>query len=186
MLRRVRNLVLRLLNRVPAVQAQALAGLFGARPGAVQRAAAVLRNSPAETSSTSGASRAAACLVNGVRPVRAVEWWLASVFILLGGWCLVAPASVLARTIAPDIVRATCLRPVLRVGAQAPCGRFVVFSRFERSRSRPWLRAALTNSTPSLGRLTQMGGGQLPSRAAHSAVPRPYRAWLQRPSRFGR
>ena len=67
--------------------------------------------------------------------VRAVQWWLASVFFVLGGWCLVAPASVLALTIRPEYHADTLLVPVLiaAFGAQALlAGLFAAFSRFER------------------------------------------------------
>ena len=67
--------------------------------------------------------------------VRAVQWWLASVFFVLGGWCLIAPASVLALTIRPEYHTDTLLVPVLigAFGAQALlAGLFAAFSRFER------------------------------------------------------
>lgn len=67
--------------------------------------------------------------------VRTLQWSLASVFFLLGGWCLVAPASVLALTIRPEYQSDAPLVPVLigAFGAQALlAGLFAAFSRFER------------------------------------------------------
>jgi hypothetical protein len=67
--------------------------------------------------------------------VRAIQWWLASVFFILGGWCLVAPASVLALTIRPEYQASAAIVPLLVrcFGAQAVlAGIFAALSRFER------------------------------------------------------
>jgi hypothetical protein len=67
--------------------------------------------------------------------VRTLQWSLASVFFVLGGWCLAAPASMLALTIRPEYHSDAPLVPVLigAFGAQALlAGLFAAFSRFER------------------------------------------------------
>ena len=68
--------------------------------------------------------------------VRAIQWWLASVFFILGGWCVVSPASVLELTIAREFQSDVPLVPILvaAFGAQALiAGLFAAFSRFERA-----------------------------------------------------
>jgi hypothetical protein len=67
--------------------------------------------------------------------VRAIQWWLASVFFILGGWCLISPSSVLALTITPaDQSDAPIVQVLIGAfGAQALiAGLFAAFSRFER------------------------------------------------------
>lgn len=67
--------------------------------------------------------------------VRTIQWWLASVFFILGGWCLVAPGSVLTLAIRPEYHAAAPIVPLLIrcFGAQAVlAGIFAAFSRFER------------------------------------------------------
>jgi hypothetical protein len=67
--------------------------------------------------------------------VRAIQWWLASVFFVLGGWCLVAPDSVLVLTIRPEYRASAPIVPLLIrcFGAQAVlAGIFAAFARFER------------------------------------------------------
>lgn len=67
--------------------------------------------------------------------VRTIQWWLASVFFLLGGWCLISPASVLSLTITPAYQSDAPVVPVLigAFGAQALiAGLFAALSRFER------------------------------------------------------
>ena len=66
--------------------------------------------------------------------VRTIQWWLASVFIALGGWCLISPASVLALSITPAYRSEAPIVQVLigAFGAQALiAGLFAAFSRFE-------------------------------------------------------
>lgn len=68
--------------------------------------------------------------------VRAIQWWLASVFFVLGGWCLLSPASVLALTITPAYRSDAPIVPILlgAFGAQAIlAGLFAAFSRFTRA-----------------------------------------------------
>jgi hypothetical protein len=67
--------------------------------------------------------------------VRAIQWWLALVFFVLGGWCLLAPALVLMLTIRPEYHADAPIVPLLVrcFGAQAVlAGIFAAFSRFER------------------------------------------------------
>jgi hypothetical protein len=67
--------------------------------------------------------------------VRTIQWGLASVFVALGGWCLVSPGSVLALTITPAYRSDAPIVPILigAFGAQALiAGLFAAFSRFER------------------------------------------------------
>lgn len=66
---------------------------------------------------------------------RTIQWWLASVFFVLGGWCLISPASVLALTITPAYQSDAPVVPVLigAFGAQALiAGLFAALSHFER------------------------------------------------------
>ena len=68
--------------------------------------------------------------------VRAVQWWIASVFFVLGGWCLIAPGSVLELTITPAYRSDAPIVPILvgAFGAQALiAGLFAAFARFERA-----------------------------------------------------
>ena len=65
---------------------------------------------------------------------RSTQWWLASVFFVLGGWCLVSPASVLALAITPAYQSNARIVPILvgAFGAQALiAGLFAAFARFE-------------------------------------------------------
>lgn len=67
--------------------------------------------------------------------IRAIQWWLASVFFVLGGWCLASPASVMALTITPAYRSDAPIVPILigAFGAQALlAGLFAAFSCFER------------------------------------------------------
>jgi len=67
--------------------------------------------------------------------VRTIQWWLAAVFVVLGGWCLASPSSVLALTITPAYRSDAPIVPILicAFGAQALiAGIFAAFSRFER------------------------------------------------------
>lgn len=68
--------------------------------------------------------------------VRTIQWWLASVFFILGGWCLLWPSSVLALTITPAFRSTAPLALILigAFGAQALiAGLFAAFARFERT-----------------------------------------------------
>ena len=68
--------------------------------------------------------------------VRAIQWCLASVFFVLGGWCLLSPASVLALTITPEYRSEAPIVPILigAFGAQALiAGLFAAFARFDRA-----------------------------------------------------
>jgi len=68
--------------------------------------------------------------------VRQIQWLLASVFFVLGGWCLVSPASVMALTIRPEYQtdHPTALLALGAFGAQAIiAGLFAAFSRFTRA-----------------------------------------------------
>lgn len=68
--------------------------------------------------------------------VRTIQLLLASVFFVLGGWCLVSPGSVLALTITPAWQSAAPIVPVLvgAFGAQALiAGLFAAFARFTRA-----------------------------------------------------
>lgn len=65
-----------------------------------------------------------------------VQYCLASVFILLGGWCLVSPSSVLALAITPQYRSNAPIVPILMgaFGAQAIiAGLFAAFSTFTRT-----------------------------------------------------
>lgn len=67
--------------------------------------------------------------------IRRLQWLIAAVFFVLGGWCLLAPASVIALTVRPDYQSNDPLT-VLSVGAfgaQAMiAGTFAATSRFTR------------------------------------------------------
>ena len=68
--------------------------------------------------------------------VRRIQWLLASVFFVLGGWCLVSPASVMALTIRPELQtdHPVALLALGAFGAQACiAGLFAAFSRFTRA-----------------------------------------------------
>jgi hypothetical protein len=68
--------------------------------------------------------------------VRAIQLLLASVFLVLGGWCLAAPGSVLALTITPAFRSDAPIVPILvgAFGAQALlAGLFAAFARFTRA-----------------------------------------------------
>jgi hypothetical protein len=68
--------------------------------------------------------------------VRQIQWLLASVFFVLGGWCLVSPSSVMALTIRPEFrtEHPTALLALGAFGAQAMiAGLFAAFSRFTRT-----------------------------------------------------
>ena len=68
--------------------------------------------------------------------VRTVQWWIASVFFVLGGWCLLAPGSVLELTITPAYRSDAPIVPILvgAFGAQALiAGLFAAFARFDRA-----------------------------------------------------
>ncbi len=68
--------------------------------------------------------------------VQRIQWLLASVFFVLGGWCLVSPASVMALTIQPAYRtdHPLALIALGAFGAQAMiAGLFAAFSRFTRA-----------------------------------------------------
>jgi hypothetical protein len=68
--------------------------------------------------------------------VRAIQYLLASVFLVLGGWCLISPSSVLALAITPAFQSDAPIVPILVAcfGAQAViAGTFAAFSRFTRT-----------------------------------------------------
>jgi hypothetical protein len=68
--------------------------------------------------------------------VRAIQWCIASVFFVLGGWCLLAPGSIMELTITPEYRSDAPIVPILigAFGAQALlAGLFAAFSRFERA-----------------------------------------------------
>jgi hypothetical protein len=68
--------------------------------------------------------------------VRTIQLMLASVFFVLGGWCLVSPGSVMALTITPAYQSDAPIVPILigAFGAQALlAGLFAAFSRFARA-----------------------------------------------------
>lgn len=65
--------------------------------------------------------------------VRTIQWLLAAVFLILGGWCLLAPGSVLQLAIQPAYRSSDPIVPVLigAFGAQAVLGGlFIGFSHF--------------------------------------------------------
>ncbi len=68
--------------------------------------------------------------------VRRIQWLLASVFFVLGGWCLVSPSSVMALTIRPELQtdHPIALLALGAFGAQACiAGLFAAFARFTRA-----------------------------------------------------
>ncbi|MBP7815083.1 MAG: hypothetical protein KA085_03085 [Phenylobacterium sp.] len=68
--------------------------------------------------------------------VRAIQYLLASVFLVLGGWCLISPASVMALTITPAFQTDAPIVPILvgAFGAQALiAGLFAAFSKFTKT-----------------------------------------------------
>ncbi|HEX5776253.1 MAG TPA: hypothetical protein VFX95_06195 [Caulobacteraceae bacterium] len=68
--------------------------------------------------------------------VRTIQYLLASVFFVLGGWCLVSPSSVMALTITPAYQSDAPIVPILvgAFGAQALiAGLFAAFSRFTKA-----------------------------------------------------
>jgi hypothetical protein len=68
--------------------------------------------------------------------VRTIQYLLASVFFVLGGWCLVSPSSVMALTITPAYQSNAPIVPILvgAFGAQALiAGTFAAFSRFTKA-----------------------------------------------------
>ena len=68
--------------------------------------------------------------------VRQIQWALASVFFILGGWALVAPRSVIDLTFLPEYRVGTAILPfaIGCFGAQAMIsGLFAAFSRFTRA-----------------------------------------------------
>ncbi len=72
-----------------------------------------------------------------------IQYLLASVFLVLGGWCLVSPGSVLELTIRPEYRSTDPIVPVLigAFGAQALiAGLFAAFSTFTRA---TWLAYAI-------------------------------------------
>lgn len=68
--------------------------------------------------------------------VRQIQWALASVFFVLGGWCLVSPGSVMALTIRPEhqSQEFIALFAFGCFGAQAVlAGLFAAFSKFTKT-----------------------------------------------------
>ena len=68
--------------------------------------------------------------------VRQIQWALASVFFILGGWALLAPRSVIELTLLPEYRVGTAILPfaIGCFGAQAMIsGLFAAFSRFTRT-----------------------------------------------------
>jgi hypothetical protein len=68
--------------------------------------------------------------------VQRIQWLLASVFFILGGWCVISPASVMALTIQPHYrtEHPLALIALGAFGAQAMiAGLFAAFSRFTRA-----------------------------------------------------
>ena len=68
--------------------------------------------------------------------VRTIQYLLASVFLVLGGWCLISPASVMALTITPAFQSDAPIVPILvgAFGAQALiAGLFAAFSKFTKT-----------------------------------------------------
>ncbi len=64
---------------------------------------------------------------------RRIQWALATVFFVLGGWCVVSPSSVLALAIQPDYQSSARIVPILMAGFGAQAliaGLFAAFSRF--------------------------------------------------------
>lgn len=68
--------------------------------------------------------------------VRHIQWAIAAVFFILGGWALLAPRSVIALTFLPEYRVGTPILPfaVACFGAQAMiAGLFAAFARFARA-----------------------------------------------------
>jgi hypothetical protein len=68
--------------------------------------------------------------------VRQIQWAIAAVFFVLGGWALLAPQSVIDLTFLPEYRSGTPILPfaVACFGAQAMiAGLFAAFSRFTRA-----------------------------------------------------
>lgn len=68
--------------------------------------------------------------------VRTIQYLLASVFLVLGGWCLISPSSVMALTITPAFQSDAPIVPIVMgaFGAQALiAGLFAAFSRFSKT-----------------------------------------------------
>ena len=68
--------------------------------------------------------------------VRVIQYLLASVFLVLGGWALISPSSVLALAVTPAFQSDAPIVPILMgaFGAQALiAGLFAAFSRFTRA-----------------------------------------------------
>lgn len=68
--------------------------------------------------------------------VRAIQWLLASVFFVLGGWCLVSPGSVMSLCFTPAFRSDAPIVPILigAFGAQALiAGLFAATTRFTRA-----------------------------------------------------
>jgi hypothetical protein len=68
--------------------------------------------------------------------VRRIQWAIAAVFFILGGWALIAPRSVIDLTFLPQYRTGTAILPfaVACFGAQAMiAGLFAAFSRFTRA-----------------------------------------------------
>lgn len=130
--RRVRNVVLRILNRIPPFKRN----LSLALSGISRRKYSVLPDrKPLETPfAPAPCSNHPPARGGAVMSVRTIQWWLAAVFVVLGGWCLVSPGSVLALTITPTYQSEAPIVPILigAFGAQALiAGLFAAFSRFE-------------------------------------------------------
>lgn len=74
---------------------------------------------------------------------RQIQYALAAIFFVLGGWCLLSPASVMALAIRPEYQSSDPIVPVLMgaFGAQALiAGLFAAFSIFTR---KTWIAYAL-------------------------------------------
>ncbi len=88
--------------------------------------------------------------------VRTIQYLLALVFFVLGGWCLVAPESVLELAITPQYRSDAPIVPILMAafGAQAViAGTFAAFTRFTRTTSspmRPYCCRSLSSTTGSI------------------------------------
>lgn len=79
--------------------------------------------------------KAAAHLTDGTKEVRRLQYAIAAVFLILGGWCLMWPSSVIALTVRPDYQTDHLLGLVSlgAFGAQAVlAGLFAAFSQFTR------------------------------------------------------
>jgi hypothetical protein len=68
--------------------------------------------------------------------VRSIQWAIAAVFFILGGWALLAPRSVIALTLLPEYRSGTPILPfaIACFGAQAMiAGLFAAFARFTKA-----------------------------------------------------